>query len=75
MVVHLVLDGSDHLRIAVAGRVDRNARVEIQIRGAVFVVKVHAFGSFRNEVETFIGFDHVFADQIFDVLGCAAGVP
>ena len=73
-VVHLVLDGGDHLRIAVAGRVDRDARVKIQIRGAVFVVKVHAFGSFRNEVETLIGFDHVFADQIFDILRRAAGV-
>ena len=67
-VLHLVDDGCDDLLVAVAGGVHRDARVEIQVGGAVLVIDVLLPGRLRHKVEALVGLDHVLVDLVLDVL-------
>ena len=70
----LILHRLDDLLVAVADRIDRDACVEIKIRGVVLVVHVDAFGMVRQKIETLIGLDHVLVDLALDVFERQSGI-
>ena len=63
----LFLDSLDDLLVAVAGTVDRNACVEVEIRRAVLIVHVLVLRRLGEEIETLIRLNHVFLHFCLDV--------
>ena len=69
-IVHLILDGCNHLRVSASGIIYSDTCIEIQIRSSVFIIHVHALGCLCQEIETLVCIDHVLAYLILDVLLC-----
>lgn len=65
----LILHCLDDFFVAVAGAVDGDACVEVEVRRAVLVVHVLVFRRLGEEVETLIRLDHVLLDFGLDVCG------
>ena len=70
----LILHGLDDLLVAVAGAVDGDACVEVEVRRAVLVVHVLILRRLGEEVETLVRLDHVLLYLCLDVCGCESRV-
>ena len=58
----LILNGLDHLGVAVAQAVNSDTCIEVQVGLIVLVVHIDAFSAVSDKVHTLVGLDHVLLD-------------